>query len=34
MTLHEQNRALEAKYALTAWLYDVLDYPWERQYRR
>ena len=22
-----------AKYNLTAWFYDILDYPWERQYR-
>lgn len=26
--------ALMRKYRLTAWLYDILDYPWERQYRR
>lgn len=29
-----ENRALQAKYALTGWVYDVLDYYWERQYRR
>jgi len=29
----EENQRLEAKYNITAWLYDVLDYPWERQYR-
>lgn len=26
--------ALEAKYRITALFYDLLDYPWERQYRR
>jgi demethylmenaquinone methyltransferase/2-methoxy-6-polyprenyl-1,4-benzoquinol methylase len=24
---------LRNKYAVTGWLYDILDYPWERQYR-
>jgi ubiquinone/menaquinone biosynthesis C-methylase UbiE len=28
------TKALQAKYAWTAWWYDLLDYPWERQYRR
>ena len=32
-TLHEDNRFLQAKYNTTAWFYDILDYPWERQYR-
>lgn len=27
------NRLLRAKYDLTAWFYDILDYPWERQYK-
>ncbi len=31
--IHEDNRFLQAKYNLTAWFYDILDYPWERQYR-
>lgn len=31
--IHEDNRLLQAKYDVTAWFYDVLDYPWERQYR-
>ncbi|MGA8572719.1 MAG: class I SAM-dependent methyltransferase [Desulfobaccales bacterium] len=31
--IHEENRFLQAKYNLTAWYYDILDYPWERQYR-
>jgi demethylmenaquinone methyltransferase/2-methoxy-6-polyprenyl-1,4-benzoquinol methylase len=29
----EQRRLLELKYNVTAWFYDILDYPWERQYR-
>jgi len=33
-SIHEENRFLEAKYRITAWFYDILDYPWERQYRR
>ena len=28
------NRLLQAKYKITAWFYDILDYPWERQYRK
>ena len=31
--IREENRLLEAKYRITSRLYDVLDYPWERQYR-
>lgn len=27
-------RALARKYRITARFYDILDYPWERQYRR
>jgi ubiquinone/menaquinone biosynthesis C-methylase UbiE len=30
----EENRLLQAKYNVTAWFYDLLDYPWERLYRR
>lgn len=26
--------ALQQKYRWTSWVYDVLDYPWERQYRK
>jgi ubiquinone/menaquinone biosynthesis C-methylase UbiE len=33
LPIHEDNRFLQAKYNLTAWFYDILDYPWERQYR-
>jgi demethylmenaquinone methyltransferase/2-methoxy-6-polyprenyl-1,4-benzoquinol methylase len=29
----EENRFLQDKYNITAWLYDLLDYPWERHYR-
>ncbi|HYA13665.1 MAG TPA: class I SAM-dependent methyltransferase [Syntrophales bacterium] len=32
-SLHEDNRLLQAKYNITAFFYDILDYPWERQYR-
>ncbi|MFC1714577.1 class I SAM-dependent methyltransferase [Candidatus Poribacteria bacterium] len=32
--INEENRFLQAKYDITAWFYDILDYPWERQYRR
>jgi len=31
--IHNDNRMLQSKYDLTAWFYDILDYPWERQYR-
>ena len=31
--INEQNRLLQAKYDITAWFYDMLDYPWELQYR-
>ena len=31
--LPAQNRLLQTKYNVTAWFYDLLDYPWERQYR-
>jgi ubiquinone/menaquinone biosynthesis C-methylase UbiE len=29
----EELRLLQLKYDITAWFYDILDYPWERQYR-
>lgn len=32
-SIHKDNRLLQAKYDITAWFYDILDYPWERQYR-
>jgi ubiquinone/menaquinone biosynthesis C-methylase UbiE len=28
------NRSNYRRYAFTAWLYDILDFPWELQYRR
>ncbi len=28
------TRALCEKYQFISWFYDILDYPWERQYRR
>ena len=28
------TRVLFKKYQITSWFYDILDYPWERQYRR
>jgi SAM-dependent methyltransferase len=34
MPLREELRRLQAKYNVTAWFYDILDYPWELQYRR
>ena len=33
-TADEAIRTLRRKYRLTSWFYDILDYPWERQYRR
>ena len=30
----DPNHSLRRKYAKTAWVYDILDYPWERIYRR
>ena len=32
--LHPDNLSLRDKYRVTGWLYDILDYPWERQYRK
>ena len=32
--INEKNLYLQAKYNITAWLYDILDYPWELQYKR
>lgn len=32
-TKEEERRLLLLKYNITAWFYDILDYPWERQYR-
>ena len=33
-SISEKNRLLQAKYNITGRFYDILDYPWERQYRR
>ena len=32
--MREENLSLRAKYNITAMFYDVLDYPWERIYRK
>ncbi len=29
-----ENRMLQAKYRTTSLFYDILDYPWERQYKK
>jgi ubiquinone/menaquinone biosynthesis C-methylase UbiE len=34
MQASEELRRLRAKYEVTAWFYDLLDFPWELQYRR
>ncbi len=34
MKLHEKNLFLQTKYNVTALFYDILDYPWERVYRK
>lgn len=31
--LDQASRALREKYEFASWFYDILDYPWERQYR-
>lgn len=28
-TLHEKNGENRVRYDITAWFYDILDYPWE-----
>lgn len=32
--MREENLSLRAKYNVTALFYDILDYPWERVYRK
>ena len=32
--VREENLSLRAKYNVTAWFYDILDYPWERIYKQ
>lgn len=34
MEPHEKNLLLQTKYNVTAFFYDILDYPWERIYRK
>jgi len=34
MQLNERNIFLEKKYNITAFFYDLLDYPWEREYKK
>ncbi len=34
MRAHEMNLGLRARYNITALFYDILDYPWERIYRK
>ena len=34
MHSHETNLFLRKKYNITASFYDILDYPWERQYKK
>ncbi len=32
--MHELNLQNRKRYAVTAWFYDILDFPWELQYRK
>ena len=32
--IHAKNLANQARYNITAWFYDLLDLPWELQYRK
>jgi ubiquinone/menaquinone biosynthesis C-methylase UbiE len=32
--MHELNLPILRRYAITAWFYDILDLPWELQYRK
>jgi ubiquinone/menaquinone biosynthesis C-methylase UbiE len=32
--LNPENHSLQKKYNITAYFYDVIDYPWERHYRQ
>ena len=34
MKPNEKNMLLQKKYNTTALLYDILDYPWERMYKK
>ena len=32
--ISNENQSLQAKYKITSLFYDVLDYPWELQYKK
>ena len=32
--ISKENRSLQAKYRITSMFYDILDYPWEKQYKK
>lgn len=34
LDLREQNLLNQKRYGVTAWFYDILDWPWELQYRK
>jgi len=34
MKINKKNEFLYKKYNITAFFYDILDYPWERRYRK
>lgn len=34
LDLHELNLLNQKRYGITAWFYDILDWPWEKQYRK
>jgi ubiquinone/menaquinone biosynthesis C-methylase UbiE len=34
LDMHELNLLNRKRYAVTAWFYDILDFPWELQYRK
>lgn len=34
MLLDEKNQTNYRKYRITSWFYDILDFPWELQYRK
>ena len=34
MRPHKKNLSLQKKYNVTGLLYDILDYPWERRYKK
>ena len=33
-TISNENKSLQAKYRITSMFYDILDYPWENQYKK